>query len=263
MAIRRCGRPRSCALLLVSAALLSSAACDADPTTASGTTAPTTTFAFPSVSESGSTWWDIPGRSNPGSSPTASGPTIQAPAVPGVPSGRVLVNARLDPTGVLSVTENITFLNDPGVHMLTISVQPSDAAGLTDDFSPRLQWIRAAVPGKAPLTVIDLEDSKIAFFPGNTRNLVLHYRLDGVMQQSLPSDSDRALIFLSGVDIAPATELSRTITVADANNMGCASPGETMRACGVESSGAWTVTLSPEQSDDSVYAQIDIDSTSG
>jgi hypothetical protein len=147
--------------------------------------------------------------------------------------------------------------------MLTITVKPSDAAGLSDDFSPRLRSIRAAVPGEAPLTVIDLENSKIAFFPSNTRSLILHYQLDGVMQHSLPSDSGRALIYLSGVDIAPTTELSRTITVADANNMGCASPGETMRACGVESGGAWTVTLPPEQSDDSVYAQVDLEGTSG
>jgi hypothetical protein len=262
MATRRCGRPRSCAFLLTSAALLSPVACDAEPMAASGTTTPTTTFAFPSVSEAGSTWWDIPGRSNPGSSPTGPGLTSQAPTSPTGPGGRVLVNARLDSSGSLSVTENIRFTTDPGEHMLTITVKPSDAAGLSDDFSPRVQWIRAAVPGESSLTVIDLENSKIAFFPSNTRSLVLHYRLEGVMQHSLPSDSGRALIFLSGVDVAPATALSRTITVADANNMGCASPGETMRACGVETSGAWTVTLPPE-SEDSVYAQVDLDSTSG
>jgi hypothetical protein len=250
----------------VSAGLLSPAACDREPAAGPETNAPSATIAFPSVSQAGeasSTWWDIPGRSNPGASPTGPGQTSQAPTSPTAPSGQVLVNARLDSSGSLSVTESIRFTNDPGEHMLTISVRPSDAAGLSDDFSPRLQSIRAAVPGQTRLTIIDLESSKIAFFPSNTRSLVLHYRLDGVMQHSLPSDSGRALIFLTGVVITPTTELSRTITVANANNMGCASPGETMRACGVETGGAWTVTLPPEQSDDSVYAQIDLDSTSG
>jgi hypothetical protein len=174
----------------------------------------------------------------------------------------VVINARLDSAGSLSVTERVTFKADPGTHMLTISVRPSTAAGLTDAFTPRLQSIQASAPGER-LTLIDVDDTKVAFFAGNTRSLLLRYRLDGVLQDSGLSPSGRSLVFVTGLDVAPTSDLARTITVSGATNMGCAAPGQMMEFCGSGTQGAWTVTLPPEQADRAVYAQIDVDGTSG
>lgn len=236
-------------------------ACDSDPSSSPPESPDASTESVgPTIAtETASTWWEIPGRDNPTPSVSAAAsPTAAAASSASAPRGQVLIDAGLDRTGSLVVTERVTFHGDPGTHMITVSVRPSAASGLADDFAPRIESLRINTEDE-PLTIIDVGEDKVGFFPGNTETLVLRYRLDGVMQQSLPSSSGRALVYVTGVETSPASELPRTISVVGATNMGCAPPGEMMSVCGTEAGGAWTVTLSPEQSDHAVYAQVDAD----